>query len=268
MTLGPRRIVLGLHAAIGLRFKLDALRALGGKESVHLTTCPAIPCALSLELRACLILLHAESKGRPLPEDPSTSSLSEPARFEAMECLARLHWEGMSSPTLLRTLTFLANLINDYRRAWQSALDDQIIANPISLTAPVAATARSSIPPASLYWDGGGGVYCIELKGLLALFELCSAVWWLPPTRSATVNTYNHGPIKGQRTQRTDDERTKEQKFTLLLCRGRLWPWSECGKRRKCVYKETNSSVFEAFHRMKIRISLLSRNVFYSFLIF
>jgi hypothetical protein len=135
----------GLHAAIGLRFKLDALRALGGKErpaclwchaphaecGVHLTTCPAIPCALGLELRACLTILHAESKGRPLPEDPSTSPLSEPARFEALECLARLHWEGMSSPTLLRTLTFLANLINDYRRAWRPAPDDQIIVNPI-----------------------------------------------------------------------------------------------------------------------------------------
>ena len=37
----------------------------------------------------------------------------------------------MSSPTLLRTLTFLANLINDYRRAWRPAPDDQIIVNPI-----------------------------------------------------------------------------------------------------------------------------------------
>ena len=98
---------------------------------VHLTTCPTIPCALGLELRACLTILHAESKSRPVPEDPSTSPLSEPARFEALECLARLHWEGMSSPTLLRTLTFLANLINDYRRAWRPAPDDQIIANPI-----------------------------------------------------------------------------------------------------------------------------------------
>ena len=58
---------------------------------VHLTTCPAIPCVLGLELRACLTLLHAVSKGHPLPEDPSTSPLSEPARFEALECLARLH---------------------------------------------------------------------------------------------------------------------------------------------------------------------------------
>jgi len=43
--------------------------------------------------------LHAASKGRPLPEDPSTSPLSEPAGFEALECLARLqtvffHLEG------------------------------------------------------------------------------------------------------------------------------------------------------------------------------
>ena len=146
LGLGGRRLnELSQCCTIGLRFKLDALRALGGKErpaclwchaphaecGVHLTTCPAIPCALGLELRACLTILHDESKGRPLPEDPSTSPLSEPARFEALECLARLHWEGMSSPTLLRTLTFLANLINDYRRAWRPAPDDQIIVNPI-----------------------------------------------------------------------------------------------------------------------------------------
>ena len=70
-------------------------------------------------------------RSRRPDEDPSTSPLSEPARFEALECLARLHWEGMSSPTLLHTLTFLANLINDYRRVWRPAPDDQIIVNPI-----------------------------------------------------------------------------------------------------------------------------------------
>jgi hypothetical protein len=71
------------------------------------------------------------SKSYHLPEDPSTSPLSEPARFEALECLARLHWEGMSSPTLIRTLTFLGNLINDYRKAWRPAPDDHILVNPI-----------------------------------------------------------------------------------------------------------------------------------------
>ena len=86
---------------------------------------------MGLELRACLVLLYAESKSYHLPVDPSTSPLSEPARFEALECLARLHWEGMSSPTLIRTLTFLGNLINDYRKAWRPAPDDHILVNPI-----------------------------------------------------------------------------------------------------------------------------------------
>jgi hypothetical protein len=98
---------------------------------VHLITCPTIPYAMGLELRARLVLLHAESKSHPLPEDPSTSPLSEPARFEALECLARLHWEDMSSPTLLRTLSFLGDLINNYRKAWRPAPDDHIIVNPI-----------------------------------------------------------------------------------------------------------------------------------------
>jgi len=86
---------------------------------------------MGFELPACLVLLHAESKSYPLPEDPSTSPLSVPACLEALECLARLHWEGMSSLTLLRTLTFLGNLINDYRKAWRPAPDDHIIVNPI-----------------------------------------------------------------------------------------------------------------------------------------
>jgi len=98
---------------------------------VHLTTCPAIPCALGLELRACLALLHSESKGRPLPADPSTSFFPEPDRFQALECLARLHWEGMTRPTISRTLTLLANLINEYRNAWRPTPDDRILRNPI-----------------------------------------------------------------------------------------------------------------------------------------
>ena len=135
----------GLHASIGLRYKNYGLRALWGKErppclwchapcaecGVHLTTCPAIPCALGLELRACLALLHSESKGRPLPADPSTSFFPEPDRFQALECLARLHWEGMTRPTISRTLTLLANLINEYRNAWRPTPDDRILKNPI-----------------------------------------------------------------------------------------------------------------------------------------
>jgi hypothetical protein len=142
----------GLHAVIGLRFKLYGLRALWREErpaclwchaphaecGIHLTTCPAIPCALGLELRACLALLHAESKGRPPPEDPSTSPFPEPARFQALECLARLHWEGMTRPTIIRTLILLASLMNEYRNAWRPAPDDGIRSNPIY---------RVSIPP-------------------------------------------------------------------------------------------------------------------------
>lgn len=94
------------------------------KCGVHLTTCPAIPCALAIELHVCLALLHAEIKGHPPPEDPSTSPFSEPARFQALECLARLHLEGMTRPTLLRTLTFLGKLINNYRGAWRPVPDD------------------------------------------------------------------------------------------------------------------------------------------------
>jgi len=142
----------GLYAAIGLRFKLYGLRALWVEErppclwcqapraecGVHLSTCPAIPCVLGLELRACLALLHAESKGHPLPADPSTSPFSGPDRFQALECLARLHWEGMTRPTILRTLILLANLMNEYRNAWRSTPDDRIHNNPIY---------RVSIPP-------------------------------------------------------------------------------------------------------------------------
>jgi hypothetical protein len=61
----------------------------------------------------------------PSPEDPLTSPLSEPDRFEALECLVRLHWEGMTRPTILRTLIFLGNLINEYRNAGQQTPDDK-----------------------------------------------------------------------------------------------------------------------------------------------
>jgi len=105
---------------------------------VHLSTCPAIPCVLGLELRACLALHHAESKGHPLPADPSTSPFSEPDRFQALECLARLHWEGMTRPTILWTLILLANLMNEYRNAWRPIPDNRIHNNPIY---------RVSIPP-------------------------------------------------------------------------------------------------------------------------
>jgi hypothetical protein len=135
----------GLHAAIGLRFKLDALRTLWGKErsaclwyhtpqaecGVHLTTCPAIPTLWASSYARAWYFFTPSPKSYHLPEDPSASPLSEPARFEALECLARLHWEGMSSPTLIRTLTFLGNLINDYRKAWRPAPDDHILVNPI-----------------------------------------------------------------------------------------------------------------------------------------
>jgi hypothetical protein len=99
---------------------------------------PCHPLLLSLELRACLALLNAESKGQPLPADPSTSALSEPDRFQALEYLARLHWEGMTRPTILRTLILLANLMNAYRNAWRPTPKDSIHSNPIY---------RVSIPP-------------------------------------------------------------------------------------------------------------------------
>ena len=102
------------------------------------STCPAIPRILGLELRACLALLHAESKGHPLPADPLTSPFSEPERFQALECLARLHWEGMTRPTILRTLILLANLIDEYRNAWRPTPNDNIHHNPIY---------KVSIPP-------------------------------------------------------------------------------------------------------------------------
>ena len=65
------------------------------------------------------------------PVDPSTSPFSEPDRFQALECLARLHWEGMTRPTTLRTLIFLANLMNEYRNAWGLTPDDRIHSDPI-----------------------------------------------------------------------------------------------------------------------------------------
>ena len=61
------------------------------------------------------------------PADPSTSPFLEPDRFQALECLARLHWEGMTNPTTLRTLIFLANLMNEYRNAWRPTPDDRIL---------------------------------------------------------------------------------------------------------------------------------------------
>jgi hypothetical protein len=135
----------GLHATIGLRFKLYALRTLLGKErpaclwcetpcaecGVHLSTCPAIPHAMGLELHACLVLLLSEARGQPLPSDPETSHLPTPGRLEALELLACLHWPGMTQLTLLRTLTFLGNLINEYRQAWWPTLDDTQHSNPI-----------------------------------------------------------------------------------------------------------------------------------------
>jgi len=119
----------------GGRRDLHAYGATQAECGVHLITCPTIPYAMGLE--RSLVLLRAESKSRPLPEDPSTSPLSEPARFEAMEGLACLHWVNMSSPTLLRTRTFFGDLINDYRKAWRPAPDDHIKVNP---------TYRLSIP--------------------------------------------------------------------------------------------------------------------------
>jgi hypothetical protein len=76
-------------------------------------------------------ILNAESKGHTPPEDPSTSPLPEPARVQALECLACLHWEGMSRPTLMRTLILLASLMNEYRNAWRPAPDDGTRSNPI-----------------------------------------------------------------------------------------------------------------------------------------
>jgi hypothetical protein len=92
---------------------------------LHTHKTHAIPRALGLEIRACLAILHAESKRYPPPDDPSTSPLSEPDRSEALECLARLHWEGMTRPTIIRILIVLSNLINEYRNAWQQTPEDR-----------------------------------------------------------------------------------------------------------------------------------------------
>jgi hypothetical protein len=105
---------------------------------VHLTTCPAIPPALGLELRACLVLINAEAQDQPLPHDPRTSPLPAPARLEALERLARLHWEGMTRPTVLRTLILLGHLMNEYQKAWRPVPGAVIATNPIY---------RVSIPP-------------------------------------------------------------------------------------------------------------------------
>ena len=55
----------------------------------------------------------------------------EPAHFQALECLARFHWEGMTRPTTVRTLILLASLMNEYRNAWRPTPDDGIRSDPI-----------------------------------------------------------------------------------------------------------------------------------------
>jgi hypothetical protein len=62
---------------------------------------------------------------------PLKTPLSEPDRCEALECLAHLHWEGITRPTIIRILIFLGNLINNYRNAWQQTPEDRMIGNPI-----------------------------------------------------------------------------------------------------------------------------------------
>jgi len=78
---------------------------------------------VSYQRRGCVVV-RSDAEGEavmdlselslhPLPADPSTSPFSEPDRFQALECLARLHWEGVTRLTILRTLILLANLMNE-----------------------------------------------------------------------------------------------------------------------------------------------------------
>jgi hypothetical protein len=57
--------------------------------------------------------------------------LTDDERHYALECLARLNWEGMKEATLLRVLRFTGILINTYRRAWRPLEGESHHGNPI-----------------------------------------------------------------------------------------------------------------------------------------
>ena len=144
----PPYIKLGhRHARGGLVFKNYYLRdshhgtraacmwcgALEAECGVHLAECEALPPDLAPKLHETLVLILHQDRGQQPPPAPIAAAtvLTDDERHHALECLARLNWEGMKEATLLRVLRFTGILINTYRRAWQPQGEESPHNNPI-----------------------------------------------------------------------------------------------------------------------------------------
>ena len=130
----PTYIKYGHRFALsGLHFKQFALRRLWGQPrpaclwchepeaecGLHLSTCKAIPPTAALELRTALTLIHHQHHHLVPPADPASTNLDDEAHAQALDLLARIHWQSMTTPTVIRVLKALGRLINYYREAWQ-----------------------------------------------------------------------------------------------------------------------------------------------------
>lgn len=150
----PPYIKLGhRHARVGMAFKNYYLRRYfyGARAAcmwcatpeaecgAHLIECAALPQALAPQLHETLVLTSHQDSGQAPPAAHLAAAIPLTAenRAHAVECLLRLHWEGMKESSVLRVLRFISTLINTYRRSWQPGPGQSPHQNPIKQMAQV-----------------------------------------------------------------------------------------------------------------------------------